>query len=818
MYSFKNSLWILRGNLLDFLRVIIHDRFKNYFKIAVRNLIKQKSWTFISLFSLVVGITCFILLMLYARYELSYDSFFNHSERIFQLGQYLPDWKHGGSNYFASTSGVIAPTLKEEFSDVAYAVRTKEVESPLIYQQKSILGKGLYADRDFLKVFTFPLKAGDRDTSLKDPFSIVLSKSLSEKLFGSENPIGQIVTYENGKVLKVTGIVEDIPGNTHLKFDYLISFLTMYSLRDDIDSAWGILNYNSYIQLRDKVAYGDFEKKLSSIVTKYHDQNSNNRSYFLIPLQNIHFETHINFHIKDNIDKKSIYLLMLIAFLILFISCINYVNLATARAGARGKEVGIRKTVGANERQLRKQFLGESFILTFFSILVSLAAAGLLFPVFRKITGSEIPMDVFLSWKNAAGLLGLFLMVGFLAGAYPSIYLSALKPLNVLKNSSGPSRSGGQQRLRNILMVFQFGVTIVLLVAAVTIQKQLLFIKNQDIGYNRDNVVTVRIWNDESRDNFQTIKRELLKNPQISAAAVANTAPLLLTEANDIQVENDTGEMVELPMVTTYFIDEDYVNLFDMKITTGRNFSHNLAADIKNQVIVNETAACMAGLKDPIGKRINKWGQNMRIIGVVNDFHFTSFRTKIEPLMFQYRPDWSKIFLIKIEGHHMRQTLEYIDSTFRRLSPNFAFDYALMDDLYGNLYKKEGDLGGIILSFSILTMIIATIGLYGLISFVVGKKTKEIGIRKILGASVFSVVGLILKQFFMPIGIAMMISLPVAYYFAHEWLEGFVYRIGLNVGLFAFSTFIILIVAVLSIARQTIQAALTNPATSLKQE
>jgi putative ABC transport system permease protein len=592
----------------------------------------------------------------------------------------------------------------------------------------------------------------------------------------------------------------------------------MYSLRTDIDSAWGILNYYSYIQLKDKVSYRDFEKKLSSIVSKYHDQNSNDRSYFLIPIQNIHFETHVNSHLKDTIDKKNIYVLISIAFLILIISCINYVNLATARAGARNKEVGIRKTVGATQRQLTKQFLGESFILTFCSIVVSVAAACLLFPVFRMTAGSEISMNAFLSWSNAAWLLVVFLMVGFLAGAYPSIYLSALKPLNVLKNSFGLSRSSGRQRFRNILLIFQFSVTIVLLVAAVTIQKQLLFIKHKNIGYDRDNVVTVRIWNDVSRDNFQWIKRELLKNPQILAAAVANTAPLLFTEANNIQVEMDTGEMVEIPMVTTYFIDEDYVDLLNMKIAAGKNFSLDLAADIDNQVILNETAARMAGLKDPIGKRIIKWGQNMRIIGVVNDFHFTSFRTKIEPLMFQYRPERSKIFLVKIGGHDIRQTLEFIDSTFRGLSPNFAFDYALMDDLYGNLFKQERDLGQIILSFSILTMIIAVIGLYGLISFVVGKKTKEIGIRKILGASLFSVVGLILKQFFLPIGLAMTISLPIAYYFSQEWLEGFVYRIGLDAGLFAFSIAIILIVTALSIARQTIQAALANPAHTLKHE
>jgi len=799
-------------------RLNMNSLFPNYFKIAVRNLIKHRNRTFISLFSLVVGMACFVLLMLYARYQLSYDSFFEKSDRIFRLGQYLPDWKFGGSNYFSSTSGVVAPTLKEEFPEVTYAVRTKEVESPLIYRQKSVLGKGLYADRDFLKVFNFPLKAGDRDTVLKEPFSVVLSETLSGILFGGENPIGQIVTYEKGRVLKVTGLVEDIPGNTHLQFDYLISFLTMYSLRDDIDSSWGILNYNSYIQLEDRVSARDFENKLPAIVDKYHDRDSKDRRYFLIPLRNIHFENHVVFHSLPTIDKKYIFMLVSIAFLILIIACVNHINLATARADARSKEVGIRKTVGATQPQLIRQFLGESFVLTFFSILVSLAAVVLFFPVFRKIVGSEIPLHVLLDGRSVAGLLGLFLAVGFLAGGYPAFYLSMLKPLNVVKSSFGPRPHGGQREFRNILTVFQFGVTIVLVVAAVAIQRQLIFIKSRDIGYNRENVLTVRIWDDEGRKNPQAIKSELLKNPLISAAAVANTAPLRLTEANDIQVETETGEMADLPMVTTYFIDDDYVELFDMQIAAGRNFSRDYSFDIDKQVIINETAARLAGLKNPVGKKIIKWGQEMQIIGVVNDFHFTSFKARIEPLMFSYKPEWSKIFLIKIADHHIGQTLEYIDSAFRRFSRNFTFDYAFMDDLYDGLYKNEVDLGRIILSFSILTMIIAAVGLYGLISFVVGRKTKEIAVRKVLGASVFSVMGLILKNFFMPVAAALLISLPAAYYFAHEWLKGFVYRVNLNAGLFAFSISIILMVAFLSIARQTIKAAVANPAESLKRE
>lgn len=636
-------------------------------------------------------------------------------------------------------------------------------------------------------------------------------------MFGGDNPIGQTVAYENGRLLKVTGVVEDIPGNTHLQFDYLISFLTMYSLRDDIDTAWGILNYYSYVQLKEGHSARDFESKLPGVVAKYHDQNSRNRRYFLIPLRNIHFETHVASLPAENIDKKNIHLLISIAFLILVISCINYVNLATARAGARNKEVGIRKTIGATRRQLMNQFLGESFLLAFLSILVSLAAVCLLFPVFRKIAGNGIPVGVLLDWRNALLLLGLLLTVGFLAGSYPAFYLSSLRPLNVLRDSFGPGSSGGWQKFCNILMVFQFGVTIVLVVAAVVIQKQLMFIKNRDIGYSRDNIVTVRVWNNKSRANYLAIKKELLNSPLISAAAVANTAPLARTEANNIKIETESGELVDVPMVTTYFIDDDYIGLLNMKITAGRNFSSDLAGDIDDQVI-NETAARMAGLTYPVGKKIVKWGRDMRIIGVVKDFHYTSFRTKIEPLMFSCDPRRNRLFLIKIAGRDIPETLEYIDSTFRRLSPDFAFDYAFLGDLYDRIYQNEKSLGGFILSFSILTMVIAAIGLYGLISFEVGKKTKEIGIRKILGASIYSVMALILRKFFALIAVAVLVSLPMAYYFSHEWLKGFVYRIGLNAGLFAVSIFVLMIVAVLSIARQTLQAATANPSESLRKE
>ena len=425
-------------------KVNIWVLFLSYLRLSVRNLIKYKTMSLIGFFSLVIGISSLILLMLFVRYELSYDSFFERSDRVFLLGQSIQDQESGGSSSHTSTSGIVAPTLKNEFQDVRYAVRVKEVESPLIYENKSLVAKGLYADRDFLKVFNFPLIEGDRETALMDPFSILLSEKLAKKLFGDEDPIGKTVRSENQRVLKVTGIIKDIPGNTHLKFDYLISFLTMYSLRNDIDRSWTILNYYSYLQLSDGIKAKDFENKLPSIVTKYHDKNSKNRRYFLIPLREIHFATEITNSSIPTIDRKLILMLVSIAFLILVIASINHINIATARADERAKEVAIRKINGASRQLLVRQFMVESYVLTFLSIIFSLVIVALLMPFYPKIFGNEISIHFMLDWRNIAGLIVLFVGVGLLAGGYPAFYLSSLQPLNILKSSFGSPSNKSQ--------------------------------------------------------------------------------------------------------------------------------------------------------------------------------------------------------------------------------------------------------------------------------------------------------------------------------------------------------------------------------------
>jgi putative ABC transport system permease protein len=570
--------------------------------------------------------------------------------------------------------------------------------------------------------------------------------------------------------------------------------------------------------LKEGVSAAAFESKLKTIVEKYHQPREKDRRYFLLPLRKIHLETNVDTRLSPNVDIKYIRLLMLIAAIVLIIACVNYVNLATARATARAREVGVRKTFGATRSQLIGQFMGESYLLTFFSILISLAIVRLGLPAFETFAAIKLPGGSWMDGTMVLVLVGLMIVVGFLSGGYPSLVLASLNPANVFKTTRKSRRSGGRLNFRNLLVVFQFFATLVLLVAAIVIQKQMRFVKNTDIGYRRDNIVALRLWETDSRKNSAVIKNELLQNPAILAAAVSNTAPVKFTEANNVQVENDGGELVSLAQVTTYFIDEDYFKVFGMTIVEGRNYSPALLGNIGQEVIVNETLVRMIGLKNPIGKTFVKWGTNMRIIGVVKDIHFTSLKSKIGPLMFMYSPERANMCFLKISDRNVDATLKYISSTFRKHSPDFVYDYAYMDDIYSALYENDGKLARILAGFSVMAILVASIGLFGLISFIVEKKKKEIGIRKVLGASSFSILGSLSRDLFVLIAAAGLLSFPPAYYFSKKWLQSFVYRTELNVWVFFLAALIVVLIALASVAKLTIRAARANPAISLKNE
>ena len=783
---------------------------------SIRSLRVSLSKQIIGLLCLVVGIVSFMFLGIYARYELNYDSFIHESDRIYLLGQTLLDSRSGGEESFAITSGIVAPTLVKDYEDVSYAIRTKELRSPFIYKKESFVADGLYADKDFFNVFPFRMIAGNSETALAEPFTIVLTESFAWKIFGSENPIGKTLIGRGGELYKITAVVEDLPGNTHLEFDYLVSFLTMYSMRDDIDRSWGILNYNSYIKLGNNVSVKEFESKLPGVIKKYHNEESLNRRYFLIPLEDIHLSRGIKMSAIKTKDRKTVLMIAFIGILILLVASINYINLATAGADTKSKEVAVRKICGASRGRIIKQFILESYLLAFICVAVSILIIWAIFPIFINIVGVNIPVSFVFDPVNIFAYIILTLVVGILAGGYPSFILSSFLPISLFKGSSALFKSKGQWKLRNILIIFQFGISVVLVILAVTIQNQLRYIKNTDVGYNRDNIAVIHIWNQENRDNFQAIKNELLKSPLLSSVSFAGTTPTRMTERNEIQRQKENGDIVMIPMVTTYFVDNDYLDLFKMRVISGRNFSLNQSSDLSDQVIINETLARMLGLEDPVGKKISKWGSEIEIIGLVEDFNFTSMKSKIEPLIFSYYPEWSNIVLVRLSGNDFESSLSYIESVFKDFDSNFALDHSFMDDEYNNLYAEESNMGKVILSFSIIACFIAIIGIYGLVSFVVSGMTKNIGIRKAMGASVLSATVEILKKFLLPVSLATIIFLPLAWYISFNWLKDFSYRTSLGAGQLIFSVLIIVLASFFAIINKTLKAAYVNPADSLR--
>jgi len=790
--------------------------FRNDIKSALRLMKKQKSYTLIGIFSLVAGMTCFILLMLYSRYELGYDSFHKNADRIYQIGQSLPNWSVNGSNRFAETSGVLGPTLAREFPEVEYAVRIYSTDSPLIYRENRVLGQGMFADADFFKMFTYPMTTGDPGTALKDPFTIVLSETLAAKLFGRDDPVGKTVLHQDGREYRVTAVMKDGPPNSVLRFDYLLSFVTMYSLRNDIDTSWSILNYGNFVRLKEGASAGDFEAKLAGIVEKYHPAGDKGRKYFLMPLRSIHLDTKICFPVSNPVDKKNLFFLMGIAVMVLVVAGVNYINLATARAAGRSKEVGVRKTFGAGRRQLIGQFLGESYLLTFCSVLASLALASLLLPAFNSLAGISLTGRVLTEGTTLIGVLGLAVVFGLFAGGYPALVLSSLRPAHAFRNASGSGEGGRRTIFRNALVVFQFFASIILLVGTFVIQKQLNYIRKADMGYEPKNVLALRLWDRESRTNIENIKRELLADPDIRAAAAANIAPIEAVENNNFKVESETGDLIELPQVANYFVDFDYFDLFGMKMAEGRAFSRSLQGEVRDEVILNEAAVRMAGLKSAVGKSL-VWGNyRMRIIGVVKDIHFTSLKTKIGPLIFRYRPERAKMLFLKISGGNVRRTIASIETAIRKHAPNFVFDYAAMEDILNDLYKGEDRLADLLTGFCSIAIVLASIGLFGLFSFIIEKKRKEIGIRKILGASITTISQLLLRDMVVLIGVAGLASIPVAFIFSRKWLQGFYYHTELSAGVFVLAIAAVLAIALACVARLTLRAAKENPANSLK--
>jgi putative ABC transport system permease protein len=816
---------VIKGTLFSLKWRII--MFKNYFKVALRNIKRHKVYSFLNIVGLTIGFVCFLFIFLFIRYELSFDRQHTKADRIYNaIFKFTGDYTMGTPKQ-AHTHPLLAPTLMDEFPEIETATRFSKYNNVMVRmkEQKFLFDKWVWADKHIFDVFDLPFIYGDPATALEKPFSVVIDEETADKLFGHINPVGKTLHVIRGQELdfQVTGVMENLPPNSHFKPNLLGQFETQISLGLSRDlNSWGAHWFHSYLLLKKGCSAQELEKKIQAFIgQKIHLlARSSDWTYLLLPMTDIHLRsTDILKKLEEGGDIKSIYICVLIGIFILFIAGTNFINLSTARSFTRSREVSIRKVVGAHRTQLIKQFMGESLMFTAISLIAAAGFVLLTLRGFAHIMDREITSNAMIHPGFILGLLSASVLVGFLSGFYPALYLSGFKPLILLKGAL-PRISKGLN-LRNFLVVFQFAISLFLIISTMIISGQIGLIRTKKLGFDRDHVVVVNLNDDRIRQSRDIIKNELLRYPGIEGVTFTQTLPTNINWDSDFDYEGrDNNEFA-----TFYYasVDYDYLDVFDMDITAGRNFSREMTTDAagKGAFILNETAVKHLGWENPIGKKIGFPGNDMgTIVGVVKDFNCHSLHFPAEPaaLILNTGP-WNIYFVsVKVSPENITQTLETIEKVWKKHSGGYPFEYYFLDEAYDNLYKSELRLNTFFRLFTLIAIFISSLGLFGLASFTAERRTKEIGIRKVLGASVPSIVIFISRGFTKWVLLANIVAWPVAYYFMNQWLQSFAYRIELSVWIFILSGLAAFIIALLTVSYQAIKAATANPVDSLRYE
>jgi len=801
--------------------LITSGMFKNYFKVAWRSMLKQKLYSFINLLGLTIGMTCFILIALYIQYELSYDQHHEKADQIYRIYQQQKGNAFRGTDLFAVSPEPLAPAMKETFPEVEAAATISTKYDLLSYKDKAFSPRVLYADKNVFDVFTIPMVKGIGAKALEDPNSILLSESLAQKFFGNESPIGKNLVFDNDRPLTVRGVFEDVPENQHFLFEFIISLKNYGDYKFDV-GRWGSNNYDTYVVLTEGADYKALEEKLvvfDEFIESAYDNVPFRAEFFLQPIQDIHLNSNINFNPLPSADIRYIYLLTSIAFIILLLAAINYMNLATARSVKRSKEVGMRKVLGARKIQLVVQLLGESFLLTSISFILAFGLVYVLLPFFENMMDQPIPFDIVGSRWLLIGMLSTALLVGGLSGLYPAVFLSAVSPVKAFKGTFLKKFSRGTA-LRNVLIVGQFTAAIVLAISSVVVYQQLQYIQNKKLGLNRDQVVYVPFWFEEIDENTEIIRNELLAHPKIKKMTKSTVLPLDSGNQGIIQKwEGNSGE--EEFYCYRNYVDYHFLDLYEIGLIEGRNFSLAHPTDSTSSYILNESAVDAIGWTPEAA--IGKGFREGRVIGVVKDFHFQPMDLKIEPLFMMLRTDSTNYgnygnIAMKVEMDDLENTLAHVRQTFKNIAPAIPFEYHFLDESFDKLYESEQRLGKAFTIFTILALLIACIGLFGLVSYTVVQRTKEIGIRKVLGASVVNIVELLSKDFLKMVIIALVLAGPIAWYAMRQWLNDFAYRIDIQWWVFVLAAVGAIGVSVLTVSFQSVRAALANPINSLRNE
>ncbi len=798
-----------------------------YLKFSIRNIIKHRNQSAIHALGISLGLSCAIMIILYVQYELSYDRFHESAERIYRIAVTQPGNFYQGSDVFLICPGTLKDALMLDIPEIEYATKFTMRSSVLKNGSKRFdESKFLFADPDFINIFTFPVVTGDLSAALNEPFSLFITREVADKYFGSEDPIGKVFKADNQYDYTVKGIIKEVPENSHFDFDFITGFESLYSIRGGRDRVdrWNSFSFATYVKLRNGANPDDVQRKLQSIVTNYLDEDNEKMTLLLQPLLGIHLGGKFNFDIGRQSDKRYIYLLSSIGFFILLIAIFNYMNMATARSYSRCKEVGVRKVSGSSKRNLICQFVTESVFLSLVSLIISLFIIWLILPVFSRYVDRMLTFSMIFDFYTLKGVILVVFLSGLLAGLYPAFHLASFKPVNLIKGvfdtHSGKSKSNN---LRNLLVIIQYIISVIALVATFTIFRQLNFIKQKDLGFNYENIVYVYVRDPSIRSDPETVINELTKNPDIKEITTSSNLPVTITSSHTAYWEGRSED----DDLTIYRagIDHDFIDFYGLTMVGGRNFPTAYEADSLTRFIVNQKTAQVLGWDDPVGKRLafNRGIEKGIVVGVVEDFHFQSLHLAIEPLAFNSNKGGDEFqsvryFSIKVNPMKLSESINYIEKTFQNLSPDYLNSYSILDELIDRMYYDEHRLAKIFAYSTILAIILASFGLVGLSSFSTKNRNREMVIRKVFGSSPFGIMVLHSKEFSKYIFFSILFAWPVSYILMNKWLQNFSYRIDFEIMGYLFSLCAVILVSILSIGYNVLKAAYVNPAKLLRYD
>jgi putative ABC transport system permease protein len=809
--------------------------FKNYLKVALRNLWKNKAFSAINIAGLSAGLAVCLLIVLYVKDELSYDKYIAQSENIYRVDA---DIFFNGTQFTSAVSPApLVPMLKKDYPQIVQYVRLRNFRDILVKKDNQNIQNhnAVFADSTFFRVFSIPMIAGNRLTALNEPNSIVIDETTAKKYFNSTDVVGKTLYVDNSVNCKITGVIRDFPPQSHFHFSFI---RPMHDTYHNDQNDWLSNNYASYVLVKPGVSQASLQEKVDATINNYlasqleqvlhtsandMKKGGNHFFYWVMPLTDIHLHSNKSYEFEANGNVAYVYIFSVIAIFILLIACVNFMNLSTARSSNRAKEVGVRKVAGSLRSNLITQFLTESVLVSFFSLLLAIGIAALLLPLFNQLAGKQMSVVTFFSSWLLPVLIGLIIVVGCIAGSYPAFYLSSFQPVQVLKGTI--AKGFRSSWLRSGLVVFQFFISITLIIGTIVIYNQLNYIRNREIGYNRDQVLVIN--NTYVLDKkIKTFRQEMLNISGVQSAAVAGSLPTETGHNQNGWFKDPTLDAKQVIIMTDFYVDQNYIPTLGMRMTAGRNFSPDFLTD-SSAVIINETAASLLGFKNPLNEtlyRPNDYASDgsfkakpFHIIGIVKDFNFSSMHVKVGPLIIELGENYGRIAM-RINTKNIPALISQVEKKWNGMAPGQPFSYTFLDADFNKIYNAEQRTGKLFITFAVFAIFIACLGLFGLVTYAAEQRIKEIGIRKVLGANVGEIVTMISKDFVKLVLIAFVFAFPVAWWAMNKWLQDFAYRVNISWWIFVVAGIITLLIALITVSFQALRAAVANPVKSLRSE